>query len=373
MARGIALFVGFLLLCAGTHVAVLASGSYGTPQSYVAIAVAAGVGCGSVCCGLAWRAERYWLALFLAVSVIAGEAFALGQTGNRLVAGSEAQQAPIREHAKAHATASAAVATATKAKQAADAGKSERLTKASEAKRQADQAIIDKAADFGCRAHCKELLQNAARDAAAEVVTARLEIDNAKTAAADALSKATEVLARMKPPESPTPLADRLGMPPWLYDLIMAGLGSVGLNGLGCGLLIFGAHGAHQHAAAGVAEGVQKPADAPRRQKLDTRRSSSKAKTNRNPVAEHAARFAVERLKPDQDGAAYLDHIRQDYRAWSPTQPFQLSDEEIGAELAGLFRGAGIQITKEGNRHVAVGISIKEATGRELVSQEASA
>ena len=54
----------------------------------------------------------------------------------------------------------------------------------------------------------------------------------------------------MKAPELPTPLADRLNMAPWLYDLIMAGLGSVGLNGLGCGLLVFGAHGFHRHAGA---------------------------------------------------------------------------------------------------------------------------
>ena len=66
IAHGIALFVGFLLLCAGTHVAVLASGGYGTPQSYVAIAVAAGVGCGSVFCRHGVESTSGdWLAVFL--------------------------------------------------------------------------------------------------------------------------------------------------------------------------------------------------------------------------------------------------------------------------------------------------------------------
>ena len=360
IARGIALFVGFLLLCAGTHVAVLASGGYGTPQSYVAIAVAAGVGCGSVFCGMAWSARHYRLAAFLVLSILAGEAFALLQTGNRLVAGSEAQQAPMREHVKAHEKASAAIDAATKAKTAADAGTSQRLTKAIEVKRQADQAIIDKAAEFGCRSNCKELLQKAANDAASEVANARLEVDNAKETARDALAKATSALARMRAPESPTPLADRLGWKPWLYDLITAGLGSVGLNGLACGLLMFGAHGTHQHAATEApTEGVQKPAATPRRQKLDIPRNSGRAKSKRRPATEHAARFAVERLKPDQDAVAYLDHIREDYRAWSPTQPLQLSDEEIGAELASLFRGAGIRIAKEGDRLIAFGVSLK--------------
>ena len=73
----VSLVVGGLLLCAVTHMAVIASGGYGTPQSYVAMAVAAGIGCGSVFCGMAWSAKRYWLSILLVFSIFAGEAFTL--------------------------------------------------------------------------------------------------------------------------------------------------------------------------------------------------------------------------------------------------------------------------------------------------------
>ena len=70
---------------------------------------------------------------------------------------------------------------------------------------------------------------------------------------------------------------------------------------------------------------------------------------------------------PDQHAVARLEHIRQDYRAWCPSQQMQLSDEEIGAELAKLFRGAGIQIGKGG---VVVGVSIKEPSRLALSTSE---
>ena len=71
-----------------------------------------------------------------------------------------------------------------------------RLTKAIEAKRQADQAIIDKAAELGCRSHCKELLQNAAKDAAAEVINARLESTMPKSTTAQMRSQKPSPLWR---------------------------------------------------------------------------------------------------------------------------------------------------------------------------------
>lgn len=242
--RFVAIAVGALLLAAVTHVTVLSTGGYGTPHSFVAIAVAAGVGAGSVFCGMAWSQRRFVLCFGLAASVICGEAFGLFQTAQRLVAGSEATQAPLREHGKAHAKAKADVAKAEMA--LVKAGTSDRLDKAAAAKGKADKAVTGSAKEMGCRIHCRELLQKAVDDAAREVEAARKETEDNKAKAETALEKAQAALARMKAPVSPTPLADLTGAPAWVLDLTIAILGSIGVNGLACCLLIFGAHGAHQ-------------------------------------------------------------------------------------------------------------------------------
>ena len=65
MMRSVAVVGGILILAAVAHVTVLHTGGYFTPHSWLTIAVAAGVGVASVCSGLAWAADRRWLALCL--------------------------------------------------------------------------------------------------------------------------------------------------------------------------------------------------------------------------------------------------------------------------------------------------------------------
>ena len=184
------------------------------------------------------------------------------------MAGSEATQAPLREHGKAHAKAKADVAKAERA--LVKASTSDRLDKAAAAKSKADQAVTDSAKEMGCRTHCRELLQKAVDDAAREVEAARKEIADNKAKAETALERAQVALARMKAPVSPTPLADLTGAPAWVLDLTIAILGSLGVNGLACCLLIFGAHGAHQRLVETARlEPIidAKPADPPQRAK----------------------------------------------------------------------------------------------------------
>ena len=96
-------------------------------------------------------------------------------------------------------------------------------------------------------------------------------------------------------PESPTPLADLIGIPPWLHDLITAGLGSFGLNGLACGLLMFGAHGAHKYATAKAraSQGVQNADDTT---PPSPETGHPRTKPKRRPGTEHAARSSVSSL-----------------------------------------------------------------------------
>ena len=98
--HSVAFLAGAAILAAVTHMTVLHTGGYGSPHSYVVIAVAAGVGIGSVCYTMA-RAQKQWaLARCLLVCIVAGELFGLQQTTTRLVAASLAQQTPLREYAE---------------------------------------------------------------------------------------------------------------------------------------------------------------------------------------------------------------------------------------------------------------------------------
>ena len=54
IARCLALAAGALILAAVAHVTVIYTDGYGTPHAWVTLAVAFGVACGSVFCGMAW-------------------------------------------------------------------------------------------------------------------------------------------------------------------------------------------------------------------------------------------------------------------------------------------------------------------------------
>jgi hypothetical protein len=249
ISRAIAIFLGALLLAASAYVTIEATGGFGTPHSYVTMAVAAGVAGGSIFGGMAWAANRRLLTAAFVVCIAAGEAFGFLQTANRLVAGTEATQAPLREHAEAHAK---AVKRVEDAKAAVDRlpTTSPRLTAALAAKAAAGKAVIDQAPLPGCRKECRALLEGAVTAAAEEVAAARaaLEVRGPKERAE--LEAARTALASMKAPESPTPLADRTGIPAWLLELFGAGFGALAANGLACCLMIFGGHH-HRSASRG--------------------------------------------------------------------------------------------------------------------------
>ena len=59
---------------------------------------------------------------------------------------------------------------------------------------------------------------------------------------AKAIEAAKAEVAANPLPASATPLADRLGWAPWVLDLVMAALLSIGANGLAGTLIAYGAH-----------------------------------------------------------------------------------------------------------------------------------
>ncbi len=357
--RAIAILLGVLLLATGAHVTIEATGGYGAPHSYVTMAVAAGVAGGAIFGGMAYAAGRRWLTASFVACIVAGELFGFLQTATRLVAGTEATQAPLREHAEAYAKASKRVEVA---KVAVDKlpTTSVRLTKAEAAKKAADDAIVAKAAEKGCRENCRQLLQAQADAAAGEVTAARAALDAGNQKARDELTAARTALAGMHAPQSATPLSDRTGIPAWLLDLFGAGFGAVAANGLAACLMIFGGH---RHRPAHPVATPNQPTAPVRKAKT----CRSKAVVRTMTAEDRAAQFALECLQPQ--GEADIEAIEALYASWAAGQPLarEFSRVEIGNALAQLMKESGIAIEERDGRLIAVGISVKRPECRAIV------
>jgi hypothetical protein len=142
-------------------------------------------------------------------------------SSRRPTASSPAARRRRREHAKAHAKAAKRLEAAKTAVERLPAT-SPRLEKAEAAKKAADAAVVAKASERGCVSNCRQLLEKAVDDAAAEVKAARAALDAGNQKARDELANARAALTGMKAPVSPTPLADRTGIPAWVLELFDA-------------------------------------------------------------------------------------------------------------------------------------------------------
>ena len=175
--RGTAFVVGAALLGATAHATIGATGGCGTAHSFVTLTIAAGVAVSALVIGTAWR-DRRGLAIWLVVAIIAGEAFGFLSTAERLIAGREAAQTPLRAAAEDYAKASQRVADAAAAMVALPTT-STRLEAAIAKKDTADRAATEKSAERGCRENCRQLLQGQVDEAAREVVAARAALADA--------------------------------------------------------------------------------------------------------------------------------------------------------------------------------------------------
>jgi hypothetical protein len=203
ITRCLALVVGIGMAATAAAVSVVATGGLGQPHAWMIIAVAAGVIAGSIVIGQSgWR----W-ALVIGIALLAGEAYALLSTAERVIAARAAVSAPhVAQEARR-----------TKAENRVDA--------AVQAKAEADAAAIAKAAEKACAKNCRVLLEGAKQDAANELRLAREALD-----------------ALPAPTGEAAPLASRLGVEAWVVDLVSAALASIACNGLACALIAFASH-----------------------------------------------------------------------------------------------------------------------------------
>jgi hypothetical protein len=353
--RGLAILAGVAILAAVAHVNIVTTGGYGTPFSYIAISVGAGVVVASTVIGaIMGTVGRKRLVAAIICAIIAGEVFNFLATAERLIKGREAEQAPLRGALEARAKAAKRVDAAKRAVDRAPTT-SRRLEDANRAKAEADKAVVDKSAERSCRENCRQLLQAQVNAAAAEVKDAQVALDGVKQKAEGELAAARAAFASLKAPDSPTPLADRTGIPAWIIDLVQSAVGSISANGLACCLLVFGAHSPQRRQAVVAKEEVQLPQLPPAPLKANEVPRQPKLLSPRD----LAARFALERLNPNGDGAE-LTAIRREYRAWSTTRPERHAEIDVSRALADLFADAGITVAEQDGRLVVLGVSLKE-------------
>jgi hypothetical protein len=226
LIRSLAFIVGVGNLAAVAHVTIVSTGGYGEPAAAMVVALACGVAVGAVAIGIAVSHRRRTLAVCLVIALLAGEGFGLLRTADMLVTSRDAQQAPIRDAEAKHAAAVARVAAA---------AKSDAVAKAEAAKATIDANAMAKAAEIGCRKECRGVLE-------AQVAAASRAVEAARSAVQAEIEAARADLGDNPRPASASPLADRLGVPAWALDLVLAGLGSVGCNGLAACLVAFAAH-----------------------------------------------------------------------------------------------------------------------------------
>jgi hypothetical protein len=379
--KTLSMVVGAAILFTTAHVTILATGGYGGSHAYITLAVAAGVAVASILVGRAWGEHRRTLAVGLVIAIAAGEVYALLGTAERLTAAREASQAPLRQAMEARQKLETRVAKA-EAALAALPDASARLQAAIQSKAAADTAVVTKSAERGCAANCRLLLQAQADQNQQEVEAARRDMADNRARLEQAVTDARSDLAAFKAPPSASPLADRIGWPAWVLDLVMAGLGSLSANGLACLMMVFGSH--RRSEKADTAKASQSPEIAPAivlgpvdNQQRDeiakvvqlrpegaSGKRRAKAVENAMPdpdALQQGRRFMVARItRTDGDATTDVRALHREYVSWCEARGvLPKPTAEIGPALLHLFELAKIPISQKDGKPVALGIALK--------------
>lgn len=229
-AEGLATTVGVAILAATTNANVLQTGGWFTSHALLVGALSAGVFAGARVVGLG--AGK--IGLVIIAALCAGEAYNFSATAERIVVERENGAAPLKDELSKHTMAIEKLGSVQNMHIS-----SPRLDLAKQTKASADAAYETELRTGGrCKTICNGLKDDAAK-AQAEVIAALADAEQDRRRAVDAAKAEVEANPL---PASATPLADRIGIPSWALDLIMAGLLSVGANGLAGTLIAFGAH-----------------------------------------------------------------------------------------------------------------------------------
>lgn len=351
LLRSACIVVALAMLAAAAHVTITHSGGYETSYAVLVMAMTAGVGVGALTIGAAHAQRRYFMAFLLVIPLIACEAFGLLNTASRIVAQSEQAQGPARAAADAQARAVERWKEA-RARLAASERPTIRLTAAIAVQRAAVDAAAADAAKRSCASNCRKIHEKAIAAATVELEAARAEMLQQRTKAIATLETAQAELAAMPRVASGTPLADRLQVPNWILDLLRAGLGSFGANGMAAVLLAFAGHGWRAPTSHVECHDVPHVSKAPR--------------PTLHLVAdetEHALKFSGARIRPQPGARTPLVVILAHYERWciaTGTQP--LSEVRITEELCQMFKEQGLQGIEIDGEPYLIGIAMRKST-----------
>ncbi len=233
-AEGLATVTAAGILAAATNMNIMATGGYFTSHAALAVALSAGVFAGARVIGVGVAGR---IAAVIIIALAAGELYNFAATSERVVTERENGAAPLKDALAKHNTALAKL-------QNVESGKvgSAHLSIALDNQKKAKAAYeLELRTGGRCKTVCTGLRDDVAK-ADADVYAAAEEAQKLHGAEIEAAKAEVEANPL---PASATPLADRLGWAPWALDLLMAGLLSVGANGLAGVLIAFGAHSNH--------------------------------------------------------------------------------------------------------------------------------
>jgi hypothetical protein len=256
--------------------------------------------------GVCFNEGRRWQAILLAVLILAGEAYWVLINADREVASLDAVSAPVAEM------------------RAARVGASSRVEKAETAKRASDAAAISEAAKKDCASNCAKLLLSAQQEADRELNAAR------------------EALAGMPEPRSTTPLSEPARDRTMAWELLLAGLRSLGITGgsLAIGMAL------HPRRPATVTEPEQ-----PTRIEIIPPRPLNKR--------EHVSHFLrATKFRPDPSGQASLRALAARYNDWASDQ--RLPPAELGTELRAIIEALGLKCEPSGRDVIVYGAAISD-------------
>lgn len=358
--RVVVAIAGLAVVAAATHVNVLHAGGYENGDAWLIITVAALLALGMAYAAICWQDRRYAGAIMLGLCLVAGEVYWLATNAEREIAKRDEIAAPLIEAQAKREKAEARVVAAKAAVAIAGNAEESRLSTAIEAQRSAAAAAVSEAAKPGCRANCANLLMDAKDRAEAEVRAARAAVDAARAKAESEVNAAEAALAAMPAARSAAPLPAKLGLAPWAWDLIMAGLRSIAVVGGSIAIAL----ALHPHHSGEAGKPKEMAA------KADVAAPDVPKKTRAQPATlriappkvddrEHVAQFLRATLRPDPEGSASLRRLHARYADWCEAQTLQpLPPAELGHHLRTIVDAIGLEVEPQGKDVVVRGAAL---------------
>jgi len=292
---------GVAVVGAALHANVTSAGGWASPDAPLIAAIALLLAIGMAYAGTVWQSGTKLGAIALVFCLLAGETYWLAINAERELTAREVSAGPSIELEKKRVAAA------------------ERLKAAVAAKAVTDKTAFDKAAEKDCRVNCIALLTAAQTKADTEVATARAALDV------------------LPPPEIRAALAGKIGVPQWLYDLVLSGLRSLAVVG---GSLVVGL-ALHQHKRAPSAVAPPLPLVEPPMSQMQPLIAPPVARAV--DPREHVSTFLKVAIRPSAQDALSLRALQGQYTTWCQQNGMTpLPPRDFGVHLRVIIDAIGL-------------------------------